>query len=48
MQRGTTYEEALKKQSKACTDGGKKAIKIESFENDTEAQTRVKSGGSVA
>ncbi|MFD9503982.1 ABC transporter substrate-binding protein [Streptomyces sp. NPDC060035] len=48
VQRGTTYEEALKKQSKACTDGGKKAIKIESFENDTEAQTRVKSGGAVA
>ncbi|MCW8219233.1 ABC transporter substrate-binding protein [Streptomyces griseolus] len=48
VQRGTTYEEALKKQSKACTEGGKKAVKIQSFENDTEAQTRVKSGGAVA
>ncbi|MFD7130037.1 ABC transporter substrate-binding protein [Streptomyces sp. NPDC059894] len=48
VQRGTTYEEALQKQSKACTDGGKKKITIESFENDTEAQTRVKSGGAVA
>ncbi|RZU12756.1 ABC transporter substrate-binding protein [Streptomyces sp. BK239] len=48
VQRGTTYEEALKTQSKKCTDGGKKAITIESFENDTEAQTRVKSGGAVA
>ncbi|CAM5726904.1 hypothetical protein SBADM41S_09152 [Streptomyces badius] len=48
MQQGTTYEEALKKQSKACTDGGEKAIKIEAFENDTEAQTRVNSGGAVA
>ncbi|WP_326720719.1 MULTISPECIES: ABC transporter substrate-binding protein [unclassified Streptomyces] len=48
VQRGTTYEEALKDQSKKCTDGGKKAITIESFENDTEAQTRVKSGGAVA
>ncbi|MDQ0686209.1 polar amino acid transport system substrate-binding protein [Streptomyces achromogenes] len=48
VQRGTTYEEALKAQSKKCTDGGKKALKIESFENDTEAQTRVKSGGAVA
>ncbi|MFC9844958.1 ABC transporter substrate-binding protein [Streptomyces sp. NPDC127595] len=48
VQRGTTYEEALKDQSKKCTDGGKKAIDIESFENDTEAQTRVKSGGAVA
>lgn len=48
VQRGTTYEEALEDQSKTCTDGGKKAIDIESFENDTEAQTRVKSGGAVA
>ncbi|WP_340376260.1 ABC transporter substrate-binding protein [Streptomyces sp. SS7] len=48
VQRGTTYEEALQAQSKTCTSGGKKALKIESFENDTEAQTRVKSGGAVA
>ncbi|MEU1127560.1 ABC transporter substrate-binding protein [Streptomyces sp. NPDC005899] len=48
VQRGTTYEEALKKQSKACTDAGSKAVRIEPFENDTEAQTRVKSGGAVA
>ncbi|KUO04272.1 ABC transporter substrate-binding protein [Streptomyces caeruleatus] len=48
VQRGTTYEKALQTQSKACTDGGKKKIDIESFENDTEAQTRVKSGGAVA
>ncbi|MEU5635979.1 ABC transporter substrate-binding protein [Streptomyces rishiriensis] len=48
VQRGTTYEEALQTQSKKCTGGGKGALKIESFENDTEAQTRVKSGGAVA
>ncbi|MFJ8109868.1 ABC transporter substrate-binding protein [Streptomyces sp. NPDC096132] len=48
VQRGTTYEEALQTQSKKCTTDGKKALKIESFENDTEAQTRVKSGGAVA
>jgi polar amino acid transport system substrate-binding protein len=48
VQRGTTYEQALQAQSKTCTDGGKKKITIESFENDTEAQTRVKSGGAVA
>jgi polar amino acid transport system substrate-binding protein len=48
VQRGTTYEQALQKQSKACTGDGKKKITIESFENDTEAQTRVKSGGAVA
>lgn len=48
VQRGTTYEKALQDQSKKCTDGGEKPVKIESFENDTEAQTRVKSGGAVA
>ncbi|MFG2625613.1 ABC transporter substrate-binding protein [Streptomyces sp. NPDC048473] len=48
VQKGTTYEKALTTQSKNCTDGGKKAISIEPFENDTEAQTRVKSGGAVA
>ncbi|PWI15621.1 atrA protein [Streptomyces sp. Act143] len=48
VQRGTTYEAALQTQSKACTKDGKKKIDIESFENDTEAQTRVKSGGAVA
>ncbi|QER85456.1 ABC transporter substrate-binding protein [Streptomyces tendae] len=48
VQRGTTYEKALQDQSKKCTDAGKKAVKIQSFENDTEAQTRVKSGGAVA
>jgi polar amino acid transport system substrate-binding protein len=48
VQQGTTYETALKDQSKKCTDAGKKAINIESFQNDTEAQTRVKSGGAVA
>ncbi|MGV9529460.1 ABC transporter substrate-binding protein [Streptomyces cellulosae] len=48
VQRGTTYEKALQDQSKKCTAAGKKAIKIQPFENDTEAQTRVKSGGAVA
>ena len=48
VQRGTTYEQALQKQSKACTEAGKKKMTIESFDNDTEAQTRVKSGGAVA
>ncbi|MFE0425436.1 ABC transporter substrate-binding protein [Streptomyces sp. NPDC058953] len=48
VQRGTTYEKALQTQSKACKDAGKPAVKIEPFENDTEAQTRVKSGGAAA
>ncbi|MEU8889606.1 ABC transporter substrate-binding protein [Streptomyces sp. NPDC048442] len=48
VQMGTTYETALKALSKKCTDGGKKAVDIKSFENDTEAQTRVRAGGVVA
>ena len=48
VQSGTTYEQMLKDQSKKCTDAGKKKLTIESFDNDTEAQTRVKSGGAVA
>ncbi|MFJ2740324.1 ABC transporter substrate-binding protein [Streptomyces sp. NPDC087440] len=48
VQMGTTYETALKNLSKKCTDGGKKAVDIKSFENDTEAQTRVRAGGVVA
>ncbi|MFF3749583.1 ABC transporter substrate-binding protein [Streptomyces sp. NPDC002018] len=48
VQRGTTYEKALQNQSKVCKDSGKKAVTIEPFENDTEAQTRVKSGGAAA
>ncbi|MGH4035472.1 ABC transporter substrate-binding protein [Actinomycetota bacterium Odt1-20B] len=48
VQQGTTYEKALQTQSKKCEDGGKKSIDIQSFEDDTEAQTRVRSGGAVA
>ncbi|MCX5204275.1 ABC transporter substrate-binding protein [Streptomyces sp. NBC_00237] len=48
VQMGTTYETALKTLSKKCTDGGKKAVEIKAFENDTEAQTRVRAGGVVA
>ncbi|MFI5802284.1 ABC transporter substrate-binding protein [Streptomyces sp. NPDC051561] len=48
VQIGTTYETAVKDQSKKCTDGGKKAVDVKSFKNDTEAQTRVRSGGAAA
>ncbi|WP_069815544.1 ABC transporter substrate-binding protein [Streptomyces sp. TP-A0874] len=48
VQRGTTYERALVKQSAACVKDGEKKINIEAFEQDTEAQTRVKVGGAVA
>jgi polar amino acid transport system substrate-binding protein len=45
VQRGTIYETAFKDQAKTC---GSKKLTIESFDTDTEAQTRVKSGGAVA
>lgn len=48
VQTGTTYEQMLKDQSKKCTDAGKKKLTLEPFDNDTEAQTRVKSGGAAA
>ncbi|MFF0010038.1 ABC transporter substrate-binding protein [Streptomyces sp. NPDC005374] len=48
VQTGTTYEQMLKDQSKKCTDAGKKKMTLETFDNDTEAQTRVKSGGAAA
>jgi polar amino acid transport system substrate-binding protein len=48
VQTGTTYEEILQDQSTACEEGGEKKITIEPFPNDTEAQTRVRSGGAAA
>lgn len=45
VQRGTIYEDAFKKQKATC---GSKGLTIESFDTDTEAQTRVKAGGAVA
>lgn len=45
VQRGTIYETAFKQQKTAC---GSKGLTIESFDTDTEAQTRVKAGGAVA
>jgi polar amino acid transport system substrate-binding protein len=45
VQRGTIYEDAFKKQKTAC---GAKGLKIEPFDTDAEAQTRVKAGGAVA
>jgi polar amino acid transport system substrate-binding protein len=45
VQRGTIYEDAFKKQKTAC---GSKGLKIQSFDTDAEAQTRVKDGGAVA
>jgi polar amino acid transport system substrate-binding protein len=45
VQRGTIYETTFKDQATKC---GSKKLTIESFDTDSEAQTRVKSGGAVA
>ncbi|WP_037913079.1 ABC transporter substrate-binding protein [Actinacidiphila yeochonensis] len=45
VQRGTIYEDAFNQQKKAC---GSKGLKVESYDTDAEAQTRVKAGGAVA
>ncbi|QOV35627.1 ABC transporter substrate-binding protein [Streptomyces ferrugineus] len=46
VQRGTVSEDLAKSESKKCT-GGKK-ITIESFDNDQQAQTRLRAGGADA
>ncbi|MFD4946322.1 ABC transporter substrate-binding protein [Streptomyces sp. NPDC058239] len=46
VQRGTVSHDLAKAESKKCT-GGKK-IAIETFDNDLEAQTRLRSGGADA
>lgn len=45
VQRGTIYEDAFEAQKKDC---GSKGLKIQKFDTDSEAQTRVKAGGAVA
>ncbi|MEV4870635.1 ABC transporter substrate-binding protein [Streptomyces syringium] len=48
VQRGTVPEDLTRQESKKCTDGGKAAIAIESFDTDLEAQARLRSGGADA
>ncbi|MCT4357846.1 ABC transporter substrate-binding protein [Streptomyces sp. Je 1-79] len=48
VQRGTTFENVVKTQSKKCEAEGRPAVAIEAFPTDAEAQTRVKAGGAVA
>ncbi|MFH8365627.1 ABC transporter substrate-binding protein [Streptomyces sp. NPDC018031] len=48
VQRGTTSHDLAKAQSKTCEKDDKKAISIEAFANDTEAQTRLRGGGADA
>ncbi|MEU5365927.1 ABC transporter substrate-binding protein [Streptomyces sp. NPDC005925] len=46
LQRGTVSEDLAKAESKKCPAG--KKIKIESFDNDQQAQTRLRGGGADA
>ncbi|MET9671318.1 ABC transporter substrate-binding protein [Streptomyces sp. NPDC006475] len=48
VQRGTVSEDLAKAESKKCTEGGKGAIAIEAFDNDQQAQTRLRAGGADA
>lgn len=48
VQRGTVSHDLAKAESTKCTDGGKKAIAIEPFDNDQQAQTRLRAGGADA
>ncbi|WP_314218802.1 ABC transporter substrate-binding protein [Streptomyces zaehneri] len=46
VQRGTVSEDLAKSEAKKCTGG--KTISIESFDNDQQAQTRLRGGGADA
>ncbi|MCW7942196.1 atrA protein [Streptomyces hygroscopicus] len=46
VQRGTVSEDLAKSESKKCTGG--KTISMESFDNDQQAQTRLRAGGADA
>ena len=48
VQRGTVSHDLAKAESTKCVDGGGKAITIEPFDNDQQAQTRLRAGGADA
>ncbi|MEU6605562.1 ABC transporter substrate-binding protein [Streptomyces shenzhenensis] len=48
LQKGTTSEGIAKAQTKKCTQDGKKAITLQTFDTDPEALLRLKQGASVA
>ncbi|NJQ00891.1 ABC transporter substrate-binding protein [Streptomyces zingiberis] len=48
VQRGTVSEDLAKDQSKKCEKDGEEKIAMESFDQDTEAQTRLRAGGAAA
>ncbi|MBB5117024.1 atrA protein [Streptomyces eurocidicus] len=45
VQRGTVSDNFAKGESKKCEESGKDPISIEAYDNDLEAQTRLKAGG---
>ncbi|MFG2288638.1 ABC transporter substrate-binding protein [Streptomyces sp. NPDC048595] len=45
VQRGTVSHDLAKDKSKACEKNDEKPIAIEAFDNDSEAQTRLRTGG---
>ncbi|MFG2135962.1 ABC transporter substrate-binding protein [Streptomyces sp. NPDC048650] len=45
VQRGTVSHDLAKDKSKACASRGEKPIAIEAFDNDSEAQTRLRTAG---
>lgn len=45
MQRGTVSHDLAKDKSKACESNDSEPISIEAFDNDSEAQTRLRTGG---
>lgn len=45
VQRGTVSHDLAKDKSKACESNGEEAIGIEAFDNDSEAQARLRNGG---
>lgn len=48
VQRGTVSEDLAKAESKTCVKNDKKKISMEAFDQDTEAQTRLRAGGADA
>ncbi|MEV0601063.1 ABC transporter substrate-binding protein [Streptomyces sp. NPDC050315] len=45
VQRGTVSHDYAKDEAKKCKKGGEETISIEAFDNDSEAQTRLRTGG---
>ncbi|MEU5214556.1 ABC transporter substrate-binding protein [Streptomyces sp. NPDC020742] len=45
VQRGTVSHDLAKDKSKACEKNGEQPFSIEAFDNDSEAQTRLRTGG---